>query len=131
MASYASADDVAARLGRSLDPATEVPRVNALIQDVSALVNAFCRRVFNDPVPGDVKAIVCAEVMRAINQSPGISQEHVGDVQVRYAPSPTALSGAARDALTRYRIRVYSMPVVSTSWPDVPPAHKPITIVYL
>lgn len=130
MASYASADDVAARLGRMLDPTLEVPRVNALIEDVSALVDSFCRRVFNDPVPGIVKAIVCAEVMRAINQTPGISQEHVGDVQIRYVTSPTALSSAAREALTRYRMRMYSMPVVTTSWTD-PPPHPLITIVYL
>jgi hypothetical protein len=130
MTSYASADDVATRLGRTLDPTAEVPRVDALIEDVSALVDSFCRRSFSDPIPGAVKAIVCAEVMRAINQTPGISQEHVGDVQIRYVTSPTALSSAAREALTRYRMRIYSMPVVGTSWPDPPPS-PPITIVYL
>lgn len=125
MASYASTDDVAARLGRVLDPATEIPKVNALIEDVSALVDGFCRRSF-EPVPGVVKAVVCLEVIRALNSTPGVSMEHVGDVLVRYTESPTALSGSAQNTLKRYRVRMASVPLLGTSWPE-PADQWPVT----
>lgn len=126
MAGYASTDDVSARLGRVLDPATEIPKVQALIDDVSALVDGFCRRTFV-PVPGVVKAVVCLEVIRALNSTPGVSMEHVGDVLVRYAESPTALSDSAQKTLKRYRVRMASVPLLGSSWPE-PADQWPTTI---
>lgn len=107
---YATADDVAVRLGRQLEPTAEVPQVNALIMDASAFVDAYCRRSFTTPFPpGDVTAVVCAEVIRALNTTPGVVNEQVGDVQTEYVPTITGLSDTAKEALEHYRPRVYSM----------------------
>lgn len=106
---YATAPDVAVRLGRQLEPTTEVPQVNALIADASAFVNVYCRRLFNDPIPGDVTAVVCAEVIRAMNSTPGIVNEQVGDVQTEYVPTITGLSDTAKEALEHYRARIVSL----------------------
>lgn len=108
MAAYASADDIAARLGRTLDPTIEVPKVNALIEDYSGMISAYCRRVFN-PVPDDVKAVVCSEVLKAFNTTPGYVMEHVGDIQVEYSSTAGGLSQAAKNVIKHYRTRVVSI----------------------
>lgn len=119
MAVYASADDIAARLGRVLEPTAEVPKVNALIEDVSGMVDAYCRRVFN-PVPGDVKAVVCSEVLKAFNATPGIAMEHVGDIQIEYSSTAGGLSRAAKDVIRHYRVKFASVPLLGTTWPVTP-----------
>lgn len=113
---YATADEVAARLGRALDLATETPKVEALILDVSSLVSSFCRRDFSADIPGDVKAIVISEVIRLINSNPGISVEDVGEVRIEYAASTGGLSRTAKDALRKYRPRFFSSQVESWTW---------------
>lgn len=113
---YITVEDVAARLGRELDPTTEVPKAEALIQDVSSLVFSFCRRDFAPEVPGDVKAIVAAEVIASMNSNPGISSEDVGDVKVEYRAVPGGLSMSAQRALRKYRPRSYSAVVQSKTW---------------
>lgn len=116
MAAYASTDDIAARLGRTLDSATEVARVQAFIEDVSALITNFCRRSFL-PVPDAVKAVTCAEVIRILNSNPGVNAETVGDIQVTYdASTSVGLSHDAREVLEKYRIRLFSMPLESNSF---------------
>lgn len=109
MTGYATSSDVAVRLGRVLEPTVEAPQVTALILDVSAYVDAFCRRTFQAPFPGDVVAVVCAEVMANMNSTPGIVNEQVGDVMTEYVPRVPGLSDDAMEALKHYRPRVYSM----------------------
>ena len=112
---YATVADVAARLGYPLD-AAESTRVGALLEDVSALVDGYCRRTFPDPVPPDVKAIVISETIRLMNQNPGVVSEKVGDVQMEFSSTSGSLSRTAKESLRGYRVRVASWQVRSTTW---------------
>lgn len=108
----ASVDDVAARLGRPV-PEDECPRVVAFIQDASALVEDFCKRTFEGPVPQIVCAVICAEVIRWLAVSPGVSSERVGDLEVEYTGASTlqTLSPASKSALSKYRRKLSVIPL--------------------
>lgn len=116
---YATAQEVALRLGRDLEPTAEAARVDALLIDVSALVDGFCRRSFS-PTPADVKAVVIAEVIRLLNTNPGISVEDVGDVRVEYAATSGGLSRSARDSLQTYRLKYGSVRLSGSTWTATP-----------
>ncbi|MEO3857480.1 hypothetical protein [Acrocarpospora sp. B8E8] len=106
-------NDIETRLGRSFD-AAEQARAEAFITDVSALVVTYCRKTFTDEsgvltAPGDVKAVVCGEVIAALNAAPGISSEQIGEIQTTYTRYTAGLSSAARAALRRFRRRIGSV----------------------
>lgn len=102
----ATVEEFIDRLGRQLDT-DERRRAQAIIDDVSALVVAYCKRNFSDPAPNDVRAVVLSEAISAFNTVPGIRSENIGDVQVSYSYSTGSgsLSSSSRTALNHYRVK--------------------------
>lgn len=98
--------DVEARTGQTYTDAVDIARVNALIEDVTALVESYCRKTFT-VVPTAVKAVAAREVIAALNVDYGIASERVGDLSTSYtgSGSVTTLSTASRYALKPYRRR--------------------------
>ncbi|GAA2665234.1 head-tail connector protein [Nonomuraea recticatena] len=105
----AQVSDVQVRLGRPLT-VDEASRVQALIEDVSALVITYCRKDFTPAVPADVKATTCSEVIRLLNSNPGIIAEEIGEISTRYSAFRFGLSSDARAVLRPYRRRIASVP---------------------
>lgn len=96
-------EDIQVRLGTPLE-GDEALRVEAFIDDVSALIESHCRgTTFGDPPPAEVKAVAIAEVMRALNANPGIIAEEIGEISTRYSVYRFGLSADARHALKRFR----------------------------
>ncbi|MEU1071553.1 MULTISPECIES: hypothetical protein [unclassified Streptomyces] len=112
--------DIEVRLGRKIED-VERPRVEAFIEDASALVADYCGSGFRE-TPG-IKAVICAEVIRWLAVQPGIVSEKVGDIQVEFGSSATtqSLSPAARSSLKRYRRKLASVPLVvdQPTWDEV------------
>ena len=107
--------DIEARTGNSYTDPAEIARVEAAIEDVTALIESYCKRTF-DPVPAAVKAVAAREVIAALNVDPGIASERVGDLSTAYAGSGavTALSTASMRVLRRFRSKpAYSIQLVS------------------
>lgn len=123
--SLATVEDVANRLGRPITDALEQARVQALLDDTSALVLMYCTKGIPTPTPAFVLAVVCTEVLRILNGNPGVSKEVVGDVQVQYADTPSILSPIAKEALKVYRNRIASVQLFNA--PPLPPC--PDTVV--
>lgn len=96
-------EDITVRLGRPVEP-HERPRVEALLEDATALVSDYCGSGYREDAPG-IRAVLCSEVIRWLSVQPGIVSERVGDVEVQFGPASSAhqLSPAARTALKRYR----------------------------
>lgn len=74
-----------ARLGRTFD-ASELPRIEALLDDASAMVRDVAGRDWIDPVtgllqpvPGSIRAVVLRSVERAVRNPEGFSAESAGD----------------------------------------------------
>ncbi|GHF38602.1 hypothetical protein GCM10010218_19720 [Streptomyces mashuensis] len=107
-------EDVAVRLGRPID-AEERARVEAFIDDASALVQDYCGGRYDEDAPG-IRAVICSEVIRWLAMQPGVLSERTGDVEVTYgaAASAQALSPASRAALKRYRPKLGSISL--TRW---------------
>ena len=108
--------DIEARTGNSYTDPAEIARVEAAIEDVTALIESYCKRTFTDPVPAAVKAVAAREVIAALNVDPGIASERVGDLSTAYAGSGavTALSTASMRVLRRFRSKpAYSIQLVS------------------
>ena len=103
----ATVEDIQARLARTLE-GEEATRVEAIIEDVSALISAFCRTEFTT-VPPEVKAVACAEVIRNMNSNPGIIAEEIGEISTRYSVFRFGLSADARAVLRLYRPRIVSV----------------------
>jgi len=97
-------EDIQVRLGQPLE-GDEALRVEALIEDVSALVVAHCRGRDFDPVPAEVKAVVVSEVLRAMNANPGIIAEEIGEISTRYSVYRFGLSADSRQVLKAFRGR--------------------------
>lgn len=95
-------EDIQVRLGTPLE-GDEALRVEAYIDDVSALILAHCRVSDFDPVPGEVRAVCVAEVLRALNANPGIIAEEIGEISTRYQTYRFGLSSDARNVLKQYR----------------------------
>lgn len=56
--------------------------------------------------PATLRAVVCSEVVRWLALSPGVVEERVGEVEVRFADSSSqSLSPASRTSLRPYRRR--------------------------
>lgn len=106
----ASTSDIEARLGRVLT-SDEAMRVEALIEDVSALIVAYTRKDFSESVPPEVKAVACSEVIRMFNANPGILAEEIGEIRTQYAAFYQGLSSAAKAALGGFRRRAGSVPI--------------------
>ncbi|MFJ4093448.1 hypothetical protein ACIPYS_17860 [Kitasatospora sp. NPDC089913] len=114
MAAYASVEDVAARLGRPvLDD--EKPRVDALLDDVSALIAEHCTGTWDrvNP-PASFKVVACAEVIRWLAVTPGVISERTGELEIQFSASASTagLSEAAKSGLRRYRRALSSIPLV-------------------
>lgn len=101
-------EDIQVRLGQALE-GDEALRVEALIEDITALIVAYCRgKVFIDPPPTDVKAVAVSETMRAMNANPGIIAEDIGEISTRYQVYRFGLSADSRQILKRYRTNRYA-----------------------
>ncbi|MGW9170151.1 hypothetical protein [Streptomyces decoyicus] len=122
---FATTEDVAARLGRPLTD-DELPRVGAFLLDASTLVAEYCTRPWSpDSPPAVFKLVVCAEVIRWLSITPGVSRDKVGELETEYtgASSVQFLSGIAKDNLSRYRRQLSSIPL--TTQPPCPPEEAP------
>lgn len=121
---YATVEEIATRLGRSLDPAEEA-QITGYIEDVTGFINGFCRRVFVDPVPSEIKAIARTEVIRLFNTDPGLVRDRTADVELEFASTATGLSRSAQQLLSKYRGgRYVSVRLEGATWlcdplPDV------------
>ncbi len=103
-----SVEDIQVRLGTPLE-GDEALRVEAFIDDVSALIVAHCRGVvFSDPPPEEIKAVAIAETMRALNANPGIIAEEIGEISTRYQAYRFGLSSDARSILQGFRQHRYT-----------------------
>ncbi|MFC9974310.1 hypothetical protein ACFVH6_25740 [Spirillospora sp. NPDC127200] len=112
---------------------SELARVTAAIADVTALIEAHCRRTFTE-VPAAVKAVAAGEVILRLNVDPGIQSERVGELSTSYSGSGMALSSASKAVLKSYRrssfgtIRLvrppdaYPSPIPSPIEPQAPEA---------
>ncbi|WP_440066450.1 hypothetical protein [Streptosporangium sp. OZ121] len=66
----------------------------------------------NDDVPADVNAVVCQEVVRLLDSTPGLESETVGDVSRAYSDATAVgLSKAAKTALNKYRSKAGTLSV--------------------
>lgn len=99
---FCTVEDIQVRLGTPLE-GDEALRVEAYIEDVSALIEAHCKGADFDPVPPEVKAVTIAEVMRALNSNPGILAEEIGEISTRYQTYRFGLSSDARHILKGFR----------------------------
>ncbi|MFT2017714.1 hypothetical protein ACMA1D_18020 [Streptomyces sp. 796.1] len=108
--------DIEVRIGRTFEAAERL-RVEAFIQDASALIADYCGSGYREDAPG-IRAVLCSEVIRWLAVQPGIVSERVGDVEVQFGSSASAqqLSPAARTSLKRYRRKLTSIPL--TRGPD-------------
>jgi hypothetical protein len=96
-------EDIQVRLGLPLE-GDEALRVEALIEDVSALIVDYCRgTTIADPPPAHIKAVAVSEVIRAMNANPGIIAEEIGEISTRYQVYRFGLSSDARQVLKFYR----------------------------
>jgi hypothetical protein len=100
-----SVADIEARTGQTYSEPVDLARVNAFIEDVSALIESYCRKQFTAPVPAAIKAIAAKEVIAALNVDPGIASERIGDLSTSYGfgGSVVTLSSSTKDALFPYR----------------------------
>ena len=109
-------EDIEARTGQTYTTDEEISRVQAAIEDVTALIESYCGRTFRAPVPAAVKAVAAREVIAALNVDPGIASERVGDLSTAYAGggSVVTLSRSSLQALRRFRnVPVRSIRLVS------------------
>jgi hypothetical protein len=78
-----SVSDVEARTGETYT-GTELARVNAFIDDISALVELYARKTWA-PTPAAIKAVVANEVRYYLNIEPGVASEQVDILRTSYA----------------------------------------------
>ncbi len=111
-----SVTDIEVRLGRPVEP-EQKPRVEAFIDDASALIADYCGSGYHEDTPG-IRAVLCSEVIRWLAVQPGVVSEQVGDVEVQFGSSASGqqLSPAARTSLKRYRRKLTSISL--TRGPD-------------
>ncbi|MEV0445283.1 hypothetical protein AB0I84_07550 [Streptomyces spectabilis] len=104
--------DIEVRIGRAFEDA-EKPRVEAFIQDASALIADYCGSRYREDAPG-IRAVLCSEVIRWLAIQPGVVRERTGDLEVEFGSTSSAqqLSPAARTALRRYRPALRSLPLI-------------------
>lgn len=106
--SWVTVDDIAVRLGTPLED-DEALRAQAVIEDVEALVIAYCKgTTFGSPPPDDVRAVVNSEVQRIMNANPGILAENIGEIHTQYSAFRFGLSADARSVLKNYRTYRYA-----------------------
>ncbi|MEU3351292.1 hypothetical protein [Streptomyces sp. NPDC037389] len=105
---WVSLEDVTARLGRPLAE-DERPRVQAFLNDVTALVQGYCGSRYREGSPA-IRAVICGEVIRWLAVQPGIVAEKVGDMEVQWGTAGTqTLSAAAQGGLRPFRRRFGSI----------------------
>lgn len=114
--------DIEARTGQVYED-EQLDRVNAFISDITALIEAFLGRSFeNTPAPPAVKAVAALEVMRLLNSDPGIASDRVGDLSTSYAyaGAVVALSEESKAALRPFRANagIGSLQVLSRFMPE-------------
>ena len=110
---------VEARLGRVLT-AAESARVEALLEDASAIVVGYCRSAFADAVPGPVAGVVAKMVARVIGASQAsgglpVQQQTAGPFSVAFPTAVTSgdmwLTNADKLALKPHRMSMVSVPL--------------------
>ncbi|MEU7830389.1 hypothetical protein [Nonomuraea sp. NPDC049129] len=115
--------DIEARTGQVYED-TQLDQVNAFITDVTALVEDFLGRVFTptSPAPAGVRGITAREVIRYLNEDPGVAADRVGDLSTSYAHqgAVVVLSADTVTQLRRYKRRsgIGSIQLVSRYIPD-------------
>lgn len=126
-----TAADITARTGVTYE-GTELARVNAAIQDVSALIEDYCKKVWPSPVPPAVIAVTASEVRRNLNMEPGVANERVADLSSGYAfggdvlPLTPGTEKALDRALRKSRSPIGTIQLVRPeNWVDVPPVVTP------
>lgn len=68
MSRFGSLRDVQRLLPGLLIPSDEADYIEALFDEAGDLIEAFCRRSFSDPVPGEVRRVAARMVARAYQQ---------------------------------------------------------------
>lgn len=117
-----SVADIEARSGQVYED-EQLDQVQALIDDVTGLVEDFLGRYFTTAAPPRaVKAIACMEVRRHLNVDPGIASDRVGDLSTGYAHQGevVVLSPSALARLRPYKRRsgIGSIQLYSRYVPD-------------
>ncbi|MBD0739843.1 hypothetical protein [Streptomyces sp. CBMA29] len=117
---FATVEDVAARLGRPIAD-SETPRFQALLDDVSALIADYCtaNNWTMDSPPATFKAVAAAEAIRWSAVDPGVVLERTGEMETQYGvtASNNELSQAARNSLSKYRLKATTISVRETQCP--------------
>lgn len=94
--------DVQARTGETYS-GTELARVNAFIQDISALVELYARKTWS-PTPDAITGLIVNEVRYYLNVEPGVSSEQVDVLRTSYANAGQVqdLSQSAKDTIDEF-----------------------------
>lgn len=118
---YATTSDVADRLGRPLT-AAELPRVQVLLEDAAALIDAHTdgALVDLDPLPsapGRVSALMVARVLATADIPAGLESQTVGPFGVRFGAGYTSggvwLSATDKTMLRSWRASAVSVQLES------------------
>ncbi|MET8164692.1 hypothetical protein ABZT34_10590 [Streptomyces sp. NPDC005329] len=111
--SLATPADISARLGRPLAD-DEGPRVQAFLDDATALVEEYCTGRWDRATPPAIfKTVVCGEVIRWLSVAPGVILERTGELETQFGQTASnqGLSREATAALRKYRRKVGSLPL--------------------
>lgn len=112
MAAFATPADVAQRLGRDLTSA-EANRVNALLDEASALAAAWCNEI-PDPTPPAVTIAVSRMVARALvsTAEPGVTntQAVMGPFSITRTFTPDATASVWLGRQDKMLLRPYAVP---------------------
>jgi hypothetical protein len=96
-----TADEVSVQTGQTYTGA-ELARVESFITNVSASIEAYCRRTFTAPVPGAIKSVALMEVRRRLNVEPGLVNERIGDLGQGFERGSEILTSSSMAALDAY-----------------------------
>lgn len=122
----ADVSDVEARLGRTLHT-EEAAKVPGLLDEASVLVEGYCGRTFDSPVPLAVRVVVSKLVVRGLTSD--VTTPEVSGAQYQAGPfgfSPTFAGDGARMwlgsgdklMLKPFRIAMRPIGLVSDMWPE-------------
>lgn len=96
---YATTEDLATRLGRSLTAGAETDRAQAALDDASALVDTVA--TIPDPAPAGVKAVVCSVALRLFGNPDQLTSETIGNYTWRVDGAGLFLTSYEENALQR------------------------------
>lgn len=98
-----TAEEVSVQTGQTYE-GDDLARVVSFIEDITAAIEVYCRKAFDDPAPRAVKAVAIMEVRRLLNSEPGVSTERISDLSTSYAYGGAGfvLSASAKSDLLDY-----------------------------